>query len=159
MDDQSQNTTAAAPAPTVAPAPAKTYQPDSPATLELEGIDGNTLYNDDGSPMTIDLVGSDSDIAIAARNQQQNRRLQQGQRLKLTAEALEADGAAYLAKLVTGWNLTPSKLVPGIDPGLGEGKVPFTPGAAVALFKHPKLAFIKDQPDRFVGERTRFLKA
>lgn len=157
MDDH--NTTAAAPAPTQAAAPAKTYQPDVPATLELEGIDGQPLFNDDGSPMTIDMVGADSDIAIAARNQQQNRRLQQGQRLKLTAEALEADGASYLAKLVTGWNLTPSKLIPGIDPGLGEGKVPFSAGAAATLFKHPKLTFIKDQPDRFVGERTHFLRA
>lgn len=138
---------------------AKTYQPDVAATLELEGIDGQPLYNDDNTPMTIDLIGADSDVAIAARNQQQNRRLQQGQRLKLTSEGLEADGAAYLAKLCTGWNITPSKLVPGIEPGLGEGKVAFSTAAATTIFKHPKLGVIKEQPDRFIAERIHFLRA
>lgn len=137
----------------------KIYAPDQAATLELIGIDDQPLLNDDGTPMTLDLIGADSDIAIAARNAQSNRRLQQGQRLKLTSEGLEADGANYLAKLVVGWNITPSKLIPGIDPGLGDGKVPFTTAAAAAIFKNPKMAAIKDQPDRFVAERTHFLKA
>ena len=95
---------AAAPA---AAAPIKTYQPDVPATLELEGIDGQPLYNDDDTPMTIDLIGADSDIGIAARNASQNRRLNAGPRLKLTSDILNADGATYLAKLTTGWNITP----------------------------------------------------
>lgn len=137
----------------------KVYNPDKPARLELIGIDDQPLYNADGTPMTIDLLGAESDAAIAAQNRQQNRRLQQGARLKMTSEGMIADGANFLASLVTDWNLTPNRLVPGIDPGLGEGKVPFSTAAAATIFKHPKLAVIKDQPDRFTADRTNFLRA
>lgn len=159
MTDPTAPAAGIAPAAAPTAAPVKTYQPDVPSTLELVGVDDQPLYNDDGSPMTIDLIGADSDIAIAARRQQSNRRLAQGQRLKMTAEGLEADGASYLAKLTVGWNLTPSKLVPGIDPGLGEGKVPFSTGAAKTLFSHPKLEVIREQPDKFIVDRSHFLKA
>lgn len=143
-----------------APKPAaKLYLPDEGAVLELNGIDGAALYNDDGTPMTMTLIGADSDVAIQHRNGVQNRRFAQGARLKLTSEGVESDGNAYLAKLVVDWNITPSKLVPGVDPGLGEGKVPFSRPAALTIFGNPKLAAIKEQPDTFVAERVNFMKA
>lgn len=124
------------------------YGPDAGALLELRGPDDAQLFNDDGSPMTLTLLGADSDVAVKARNANQNRRLQQGTRMKLTAEGLDADGASYLAKLTTGWNIT-----------LGGEKPPFSYEAAVKLYANPKLAFVREQADAFIADRANFLKA
>lgn len=124
------------------------YTPDAGSTLELRGPDDAQLFNDDGTPMTLTLLGADADVAVKARNANQNRRLQQGARMKLTAEGLDADGAAYLAKLTTGWNIT-----------LGGQKPPFTYEAALSLYRDAKLAFVREQADAFIADRANFLKA
>lgn len=124
------------------------YAPDAGHVLELRGPDDAQLFNDDGTPMTLTLLGADSDVAVKARNANQNRRLQQGTRMKLTAEGLEADGASYLAKLTTGWNIT-----------LGGAKPDFSYEAAVKLYANPKLAFVREQADAFIADRANFLKA
>lgn len=137
----------------------KTYDPDTGFALELFGIDASPLYNDDGSPMTVTVLGADSDTAVTTRNRTTNLRLQQGGRgVKLTAEGLESEGATYLAKLTAGWNITPSKLVPGVDPGLGEGKVAFSAAAATTIYRNAKLAVIKKQVDDAIEERANFLR-
>jgi hypothetical protein len=124
-----------------------TYLPEEGAVMELMGPDGAQLFNDDKTPMTITLLGADSDIAIKARNTATNRRLAQGVRAKLTAEALESEGAAYLATLTTGWNIT-----------MGGTKPEFTRDAALALYNNPRLTFIREQVDAFVGDRSHFMK-
>jgi hypothetical protein len=124
------------------------YNPEAGMPLELRGPDDAQLFNDDGTPMTLTLLGADSDVAVRARNANQNRRLQQGPRMKLTAEGLEADGASYLAKLTVGWNIT-----------LGGQKPPFSYEAAVKLYANPKLAFVREQADAFIADRANFLKA
>jgi hypothetical protein len=137
----------------------KVYNPDEGFSLELFGIDAAPLYNDDNSPMTVTVLGADSDTAVTARNRTTNLRLQQGGRgVKLTAEGLESEGAAYLAKLTVGWNITPSKLVPGVDAGLGEGAVAFSAAAATAIYRNAKLAVIKKQIDDAIEERANFLR-
>lgn len=125
-----------------------TYTPDEASTLELRGIDGAQLFNDDGSPMTISLLGEDSDVAVKARNRQTNRRIQQGPRAKLTAEGLNSDGNAYLAKLTVGWNIT-----------MGGEKAEFSQDAALKLYANPKLSFIREQVTAFVEDRANFLRA
>lgn len=137
----------------------KIYSPDTPAIVELVGIEGEELFNDDGSPMTMSVLGEDSDVAVSSRNASSNRRLAQGARLKMTQEGFNADSAAYLSKIVTDWNITPNKLVPGVDAGLGDGKVAYSRAAAVTIFSNPKLTVIRDQPDRAASERGRFLTA
>lgn len=137
----------------------KTYNPDEGFAVELLGIDDQPLFNDDGSAMTITIIGEDSDIAVASRHAMTNRRLKQGASAKFTAESFDSDGVAHLVKITAGWNITPAKLVPGIDPGLGEGLVPFTPGAATKLYGNPKLKIIRDQPDKASTERANFLRA
>lgn len=137
-----------------------TYCPDDGAEIELTGVDGSPLYNDDGTPMTWTVLGNDSDVAVKARNAQQNLRFQRmGRGVTVTAEAMEADAVSYLVKLTTGWNLTPSKLIPGVDPGLGEGKVAFTPAAAAKILQHPKLAIHREALDAAIAQRARFMKA
>jgi len=124
------------------------YAPDEGFTLELRGPDDAPLFNDDGTPMTLTLLGSDSDVAVKIRNANQNRRLAQGARMKLTAESLEADAAGYLAKLTIGWNIT-----------MGGEKPPFSHDAAAALYRNPKLAFIREQADAAIADRANFMKA
>lgn len=139
---------------------AKEYRPDEAFDLELIDMEGSPLFNDDGTPMTWSILGADSDIGVAARKTQGNLRLQQSARGKPpTQEAYDIDGANYLAKLTTGWNITPSKLVPGVDPGLGDGKVPFSTSAALTILKNQKLSCIREQPDRAITDRANFLKA
>lgn len=120
------------------------YCPDDGADLELVGIDGAPLFNSDGSRMTITLLGEDSDVAAKARNAQGNRRIQQGQRAKLTMEGVSADGALYLAKLTMGWNI--------------EGQE-FSQEAAQKLYLDRKMGFVVEQVRAFVEDRTNFLRA
>ncbi len=54
------------------------FTPNEPFDVELRGIDGTQLFNNDGSPMTISVLGADSDTAVKARNAQANRRIQAG---------------------------------------------------------------------------------
>ena len=124
-----------------------TYCPDEAFDIELRGPDGAQLFNDDGTAMTIGVLGADSDIAVKARNQTSNRRIQQGARLKLTAEGIDSDAVAYLAKLSTRWNIT-----------LGGEKPVFNTEAAMSLYMNPKLAFVREQVDAGIAERSNFLK-
>lgn len=126
----------------------QTYTPNAASILELRAPDDSALLHDDGTPMTLSLLGADSDVAVKARNSTQNRRLQQGVRAKLTAEGLDADGATYLAKLTVGWSLT-----------MGGEKPAFSYEAAVKLYTNPAFAFIREQADTFVADRANFLKA
>lgn len=123
------------------------YLPEQGFDVHLRGPDEAELFNDDGSPMTITVLGADSDVAVKARHATQNRRFQQGARMKLTAEGVDADGASYLAKLTTGWNIT-----------LGGKTPPCDYAAAVQLYQNPKLSFIRDQVDTAIAERANFLK-
>lgn len=126
------------------------YCPDEAATLELIGIDGTPLLNSDGSPMTISLLGEDSDVAVAHRNATTNRRIQQSQRgaAVVTAEALNGEDAAYHAKLTVGWNLS-----------LGDERSDFSQDAARKLYLERKTSFVFDQVKAFVRDRKNFLRA
>jgi len=124
-----------------------TYAPDQGAVLELNDINDAPLMNDDGTRMTLTLLGSDSDVVTKHNNQVSNRRLSAGARLKLTSEGLQGDGTALLAKATTAWNIT-----------LGGTKPPLTYDAAFALYSNPKLSFIREQADKFIADRAHFLK-
>lgn len=129
---------------------AENYCPDEVVDIELYDIDGSQLFNDDEekTPMTIGVIGADSDEAIKTRRGNTNRRLQAGARAKVTAEGLEAQDANYLATLTKRWNIT----LDGEKPALSKAK-------AVELYSNPRLAFIREQVDTAIGERATFLKA
>ena len=124
------------------------YTPDDGSVLELRGPDNGPLINDDGTPMTITLLGQDSDVVTKARNSVTNRLLKPRNRGVLTAEGSQADGAMILAKATIAWNIT-----------LGGTKPALTYEAALQLYSNPKLAFIREQADEHIGERANFLKA
>lgn len=128
---------------------ATNYCPDEAATLELIGIDGAPMLNSDGSPMTISLLGEDSDVAVAYRNNTTNRRIQQAQRgaATVTAEAIAAEDAAYYAKLTTGWSIA-----------FGGERAEFSQDAARKLYLDRKMSFIFDQVKEFAKTRRNFLR-
>lgn len=126
----------------------ETYCPEDAFDVELQGPDGATLFNDDGSPMTIGVIGEDSDEAFKLRNASTNKRIQQGSRGKVTAEGMNSENAAYLAKLSKRWNIT-----------LGGEKPDFSVEAVAAIYRNPKLSFIVERIAQAVSERTNFLKA
>lgn len=124
------------------------YDPNAVFDLELRGPDGAALFNDDGTPMTIGVIGLDSDEASKAKHAQANRRMQQGPRAKVTSEGFEADAAAFLAKLTKRWNITMNKAKPDC-----------TEAAARELYANPRLAFIREQVDAAIADRANFTKA
>lgn len=130
-------------------AEATNYNPDEAALLELIGLDGAPMLNDDGSPMTISLLGEDSDVAVAHDNNVTNRRIQQGQRgAAITAEALNADEASKFAKMTTGWNLS-----------LGGERPVFSQDEARKVYLNRKLSFITDQVRAFVKLRKNWFRS
>lgn len=74
---------------------------------------GETLLNDDKTPMTITVHGPYSSTYKAVSHNQQNKRLMKAQRtggkLNLTAEEIEASSLDLLVKCTEGWNLTLDK--------------------------------------------------
>ena len=73
------------------------------AKMELRDAADAPVLKADGHPMTISLLGKDSDAFIKQDNAATNRRLAQGSRIKLTAEALKADAISLLARCTTVW--------------------------------------------------------
>lgn len=113
-------------------------------------VTGAVLTQDDGSAMTITFAGEDSERYRSATRAATNRRLkaqQSGRQMQLSAEELENDALERIVACTIGWN--------GI--GVSGEALPFSPDNARALFK--KLAWLREQAEAFIGDRSRFLKA
>lgn len=115
------------------------------AKLELRDVNGVPVLKGDGNPVTITLLGKDSDTFIKAENAATNRRLAQGARLKLTAESLKAEAISTLARCTVGWD--------GV--GIEEDETPFSYENAVRLYT--AFPFVFEQVDQFIAERANFL--
>lgn len=108
--------------------------------MELRDAADAPVLKADGSPMTITLLGKDSDAFIKQENAATNRRLAQGPRAKVTAEALKADAVAILARCTVAWDFSE----------------PCTYESAVALYN--KFPAIREQVDAFIADRANFTK-
>lgn len=119
---------------------------DGAAPMEVRDVNGSPILKADGSPITITLLGKDSDAWIRHENAMGDRRLNQRGGAKLKMEGLKAENVAGYAKCTVSWD--------GI--GLGEDESPCTYENALKLYtKYPA---IRDQVDEFMGERANFLK-
>lgn len=110
------------------------------AKMELRDDADAPIMKPDGAPMTITLLGKDSDAYVKQDNANTNRRLAQGTRLKITAEALRADSIALLARCTVGWDFA----------------TPCTYEAAIQLYN--KFPAIKEQADAFITDRGNFTR-
>ena len=122
--------------------------PDARADMEVRHPATNEpLLTADKQPVTISLLGVDSDVFRAGERKLANRRLKQGQKAKVTAEGVEAQAIGLLADCTVGWS--------GIE---FEGAVlSFTRENAVMLYT--RLRWLREQVDEFIGDRANFLKA
>lgn len=120
-------------------------------------VERTPLKTDKGKPLTIELLGRDSDAFIRAENAAKNKAIEtltKGAKFSAAESALE--GAQSLARAVTGWDGIPKAWIDGSD---DETPVPFDYATAVALFTNPGVRWLRDQADEFVGTRANFLKA
>ena len=108
------------------------------AKMELRDDADAPIMKPDGASMTITLLGKDSDAYVKQDNANTNRRLAQGTRLKITAEALRADSIALLARCTVGWDFA----------------TPCTYEAAIQLYN--MFPAIKEQADAFITDRGNF---
>ena len=119
------------------------------ALLELRDPAGNPVLQEDGSPVTLTLLGEDSDIVTQVTNRNANQFLRGtsagGQ--AVTAEMSRTNEINKFATATVGW----SGIV--VD---GEA-VTFSLDAAKALYR--RFPWIRDQVRTFVGDRANFTKA
>lgn len=114
------------------------------ATLTLRNpATGEDLCSDDGKPITITLLGSDSSEYRKRIRATANQRI--NSRKKRTVEQIEQESIDMLAAVTQGW----SGIV--VD---GE-KVSFSQDEAKKLYR--RFSWITEQVDEFVSDRSNFL--
>lgn len=117
------------------------------ATLHLRNpFTGEELFNDDESPMTISLLGKDSEPYRRTVRVTANKNLKAG-RSTPSVEKFEQNGVDLLAAVTTGWNIQ-----------FGEEKLEFSPAKVKELYSNPDFHWVQEQVDEFVAERSNFLK-
>lgn len=123
----------------------------------LHPVDRTPLKDAKGKPLTIDLLGKDSDTFIRAENAARNKAVETLTKgVKFSAAEASLEGAQSLARAVTGWSGIPKAWVDGSD---DETPVSFDYETAVAMFSNPGVRWLRDQADEFVGTRAHFLTA
>lgn len=110
-------------------------------------VEDTPITTDDGKPVTITVIGTDSEAFRRAAQAQANSRLKHGQRSRVTAETVESDATDLLVACTTGWS--------GI---VVDGKeLDFSAENARALYD--RFPWIREQVSAFAAERANFLKA
>lgn len=118
--------------------------------LELRHpVEGTLLKTDKGEPITITLVGTDSDVFRKAQRAILDRRLNQKGKTKLSSAEIEQEGITTLASCTVGWS--------GIK--IDGKELPFSKDNVKALYGRADLPWIKDQVDEFIADRSNFMMA
>ena len=99
----------------------------------------------------IDLYSTDSEIKIKHDHAVTRRNLARRSRKPLEPEEIERDVNELFAVLSAGWRLITKDGDP-ID-------VPFSHDNALELYSSHRMAWIREQVDQFVSDRSNFLKA
>lgn len=119
------------------------------AVLHVRAPDGAPLHQENGEPVTITLLGADSDALIKIDRQTTNEHLRgmtNGQ-VTVTAEIAEAKLLTRLAKATVAWS--------GV---VVDGKaVECNEANARALYA--RFRFLRAQADAFIADRAHFMKA
>lgn len=119
---------------------------ETTATLHVRDIMGRPAFNADGSPVTIELRSDDDEAVKAQERLATNRRLKNLQRIRMTAEELEAEGLDKLAVATVRWDSFEDE----------DGSI-IECNRANARALYAKYPFIREQVDQFIGERANFL--
>lgn len=117
---------------------------DRGADMKLEHpVTGAPLMTEAGEPISIRLLGNDSREFRAAIGELAEK--QAGKR-RQSLDAAEAHSVELLARLTTGWH--------GIV--FGGEELPFTRANAERIYR--ERPWIREQVDKFIGERGNFFK-
>lgn len=112
----------------------------------LHPVTGDALTNDKGDAMTITLVGTDS-VEFKSIVRDRLRKQPASKAKQVDLEEAEQRGIELLAKITQGWS--------GIQ---FEGKpLAFSYENAVKLYS--ELPWLKEQVDKFVADRSNFIKS
>ena len=124
----------------------------------LHPVDRVPLKQEDGSHVTMTLLGRDSDEFISAeRRARKAAREAATKRLPYSPADEDRQGDSALAAATVSWNGIPAGwLEPG---GTDETPVPFSPENAIKLYGNPGVRWLRDQVDEFIGDRANLLKA
>jgi len=107
------------------------------------------LYNNEGKAVRIKVVGEDSPLFRAKERDFMNRRLAKNKLRVGTAEQLEADSVELVVACTLDW-----------DGFIRAGeKWEFSKENVRLLYSDDKWRWIKEQVDKFIGERRNFLQA
>ncbi len=119
------------------------------ALLELRDPSGNPILQDDGSPVTLTLLGEDSDVVMQINNRNANQFLRgtSGSGQSVTAEMSRTNEINKFAAATVAW----SGVVVDGEP------VKLSSDAAKALYR--RFPWIRDQVRAFIGDRANFTKA
>jgi hypothetical protein len=112
----------------------------------LHPVEGTVLKDDAGKPITITLIGQDSEKVKKRQRVEMNKRLKGGRRQTMTAEELEEQGLQLLAFCTLSWS------------GIKLDGQDLDCNAANAVIVYQRLPWMKEQVDAFVGDRANFLK-
>ena len=112
----------------------------------LHPTEGTVLKDETGKPITITLIGQDSEKVKKRQRVEMNKRLKSGRRQTMTAEELEEQGLHLLAFCTLAWS--------GIK--LDGQDLECSADKAVTVYQ--RLPWLKEQVDAFVGDRANFLK-
>lgn len=122
------------------------------AALHLKHpVTGEPLFCDDGKPMSITVVGMDSDRFRKAERSIANQRLRQAQRRRsstMSMEDIEKETVRAFAACTLDWSLQ-----------MGGKPLPFSTDEAVKLYGNPDYGWIREQLDDFMSDRANFSKA
>jgi hypothetical protein len=121
----------------------------------LHPADRTPLNDADGKPVTITLLGRDSDVFLKAERIIRNKRmdlLKKGGKFSAAEEDEEA--CETLARCTKAWS--------GIPTGWIDGKADPAPAECTfsnAAKLYGRMRWVREQVDEFIGSRENFLKA
>jgi len=113
----------------------------------------------------IQVAGVDSDTYRSHIRRQQNRRMEQAKRsrgqISISAEELENDALDLLVACTKGWESDieehgEKKTVSAIPCG-EQGLLPCTPENVRKVYANPGFAWLREQVDAEIGDRSNFL--
>lgn len=115
------------------------------AVMPVHGPDGQPVLQEDGSPVTLTLLGDDSDALVKFDRITTNAHLRGSQ--TITAELAEAKQINRLARACVGWT--------GVI--LDGEPLKHSEDSAKVLFK--RFRWLRQQAAMFISDRANFLKA
>lgn len=120
--------------------------PDSVPVPLRHPTTAERLLSDTGAPITISIVGMDSEQFRARHRAIINRRLSAGKKAKVTAEEIEAESIDTIAACITGWQHVE----------LDAKVLEFSKANAKVLLT--RLPWLREQLDEAIADRANFLK-